>query len=66
MTYMVMHGLKVYEKQHKECYKELEIENKVHESKHRELSEWDYNREESNLKKRYEEEKKRSRKRRVK
>lgn len=45
------------EKKHKECFKELEIENRVHESKHRELSEWDYNREESNLKKKYQEEK---------
>lgn len=45
------------EKKHKDCYKDLEIENKVYETKHRALSEWDYDREESKLKEKYEQEK---------
>ena len=45
------------EKKHKDCYKDLEIENKVHETKHRALSEWDYEREEYRLKQKYEDEK---------
>ena len=45
------------EKHHKDLLKQLEMEYKVYETEYKELSEWDYNREESNLKQKLQEKK---------